>query len=433
MFGSKIGKAETRAANSSTRGLLVRQHSPAAARSFGTSVKAADGDHEQDAKVALDPERADLRGLNWSLSRISILPPEVPPPAPALSKPPAVILQRKLAIGSVDDPLEHEADRVAEQVVQMPDPRHAAASAPQQISRNWVAREKDGKLQEKEAEPHEAEAPASVHEALRSPGQPLDAATRAYFEPRFGHDFSNVRVHTDDRAAESARDVSAVAYTVGRHVVFGRGLYPPSSLYGRRLLAHELAHVAQQGSAAVIVARQVAEESSQTYSLQPAYNFAEAEKEIELSETPSTGAFLTAYIYWLDCAAKPFSNAGRTRASELLTRRTRRMAAPFLMACTSSARKTGPIRRLRNTRRAASWGQEESKKASRRSRRAERCRIRGAAPELGSKAHICNVPEASTFTAEIPTDHQPMGVSKWLMNRRLRYWETSSVHAYRWS
>ncbi len=160
----------------------MRQHSPAAARSFGTSVKAADGDHEQDAKVALDPQRADLRGLNWSLSRISILPPEVPPPAPALSKPPAVILQRKLAIGSVDDPLEHEADRVAEQVVQMPDPRHAAASAPQQISRNWVAREKDGKLQEKEAEPHEAETlPASVHEALRSPGQPLDAATLRLF------------------------------------------------------------------------------------------------------------------------------------------------------------------------------------------------------------------------------------------------------------
>jgi hypothetical protein len=64
----------------------------------------------------------------------------------------------------------------------------------------------------------DAEVPPIVHEVLRSPGQPLDAATRAFFEPRFGHDFSDVRVHTDARAADSALAVNALAYTVGHDV-----------------------------------------------------------------------------------------------------------------------------------------------------------------------------------------------------------------------
>ena len=89
--------------------------------------------------------------------------------------------------------------------------------------------------------------PSLVHDVLRSPGQPLDAATRAALEPRFGHDFSGVRVHTDDRAAESARAVEARAYTVGQDVAFGPGQYAPDTSQGRRLLAHELAHVVQQG------------------------------------------------------------------------------------------------------------------------------------------------------------------------------------------
>src|SRR3954452_15766007 len=82
--------------------------------------------------------------------------------------------------------------------------------------------------------------PAIVHEVLRSPGQPLDAATRAFFEPRFGHDFGHVRVHTDARAAESAASVNALAYTVGNHIVVGRGGFQP--LNSTRLLAHELVH-----------------------------------------------------------------------------------------------------------------------------------------------------------------------------------------------
>ena len=88
--------------------------------------------------------------------------------------------------------------------------------------------------------------PPIVHEVLRSSGQPLDAATRAFMEPRFGHDFSGVRVHTDASATESARAVSARAYTVGQDVVFGAGQYAPQSNAGRRLMAHELAHTIQQ-------------------------------------------------------------------------------------------------------------------------------------------------------------------------------------------
>jgi hypothetical protein len=91
-----------------------------------------------------------------------------------------------------------------------------------------------------------ATAPPVVHEALNSPGRPLDANTRAFMEPRFRHNFGQVRVHADEKAAESARAVGALAYTVGRDVVFGAGHYAPETREGRRLLAHELAHVVQQ-------------------------------------------------------------------------------------------------------------------------------------------------------------------------------------------
>ena len=88
--------------------------------------------------------------------------------------------------------------------------------------------------------------PPIVHEVLRSPGQPLAGRTRALMEPRFGHDFSRVRVHTDAKAAESARAVNALAYTRGPDVVFAAEQYRPGTDEGRRLMAHELTHVVQQ-------------------------------------------------------------------------------------------------------------------------------------------------------------------------------------------
>jgi len=90
--------------------------------------------------------------------------------------------------------------------------------------------------------------PPVVHEVLSSPGQPLDTATRQFLEPRFGHDFGKVRVHTDPKAAVSAHAVHASAYTVGSHIAFASGLYRPSAPSGLSLLAHELAHTIQQGS-----------------------------------------------------------------------------------------------------------------------------------------------------------------------------------------
>src|ERR1051325_10225721 len=88
-------------------------------------------------------------------------------------------------------------------------------------------------------------APPIVEDVLRSSGQPLDAATRAYMEPRFGHNFSNVRVHTN---AEAAQSINAWAFTVGQDVVFDAGRYRPDTEAGRRLLAHELTHTIQQSS-----------------------------------------------------------------------------------------------------------------------------------------------------------------------------------------
>ena len=93
---------------------------------------------------------------------------------------------------------------------------------------------------------HPEVVPPIVYEVLRSPGQPLDPGTLAFFQPRFGHDFSHVRMHTDARAAESAKAVDALAYTVGHNIVFGANQSPQESPSRERVLAHELAHVVQQ-------------------------------------------------------------------------------------------------------------------------------------------------------------------------------------------
>lgn len=93
--------------------------------------------------------------------------------------------------------------------------------------------------------------PGIVHDVLQTPGQSLDTTTRAALEPRFGYDFSQVRVHTDAKAAESAKSINAAAYTAGNHVVFANRRYEPMTQTGQRLLAHELTHVIQQKSGLV--------------------------------------------------------------------------------------------------------------------------------------------------------------------------------------
>jgi Domain of unknown function (DUF4157) len=89
-------------------------------------------------------------------------------------------------------------------------------------------------------------APTNVHRVLGSTGRPFDERTRRFFEQRFGHDFGDVRIHDDGEANSSAREIHALAYTVGSHLVFDRGVYAPHNSYGRGVIAHELTHVVQQ-------------------------------------------------------------------------------------------------------------------------------------------------------------------------------------------
>jgi len=142
-------------------------------------------------------------------------------------------LQPKLRISEPGDEFEREADRAAEAVLSSP-------------NSSW-----SGKLISRRAAPGSgttSEVPPIVYQVLREPGQPLDHATRGLMEERFGHDFSRVRVHTDSHAAESANVINALAYTVGRHVVFGAPKPSPAGgIESERLLAHELTHVLQQG------------------------------------------------------------------------------------------------------------------------------------------------------------------------------------------
>jgi len=153
-------------------------------------------------------------------------------------------LQAKLEVSQPGDALEQEADRVAEQVLRMPQP---------ELPGNTEAHESSGlrlsRFTSSSPAQSSPEVPPIVHEVLRSPGQPLDPSARAYMEPRFGHDFARVRVHQDEKAGASASALGALAYTAGRLVVFARGSYAPRDASGTRLLAHELAHVIQQRGA----------------------------------------------------------------------------------------------------------------------------------------------------------------------------------------
>lgn len=153
--------------------------------------------------------------------------------------------QAKLAVGAPDDAFEREADEVADQVMRMPEPT---------VQRMCAECEEEQKIQAKE-EPGETPSVPDGFEsrfaALQGGGQPLPASERAFFEPRFGRDFSNVRLHSGPSAGELARSVHARAFTLGDSIVLGEGEG------GRELLAHELTHVVQQGGSVQRVQRAV--------------------------------------------------------------------------------------------------------------------------------------------------------------------------------
>lgn len=175
-------------------------------------------------------------------------------------------LQAKLAISQPNDPDEQEADWTADRIMRMQEPAHITAASPA-IQRNCAACdsnkttcpkcEGEEKVQRKEISRPSSETGHSVHSETAVPrdgGRPLPPDMRALFEPRFGRDFSRVRVHTGSWATESAHAIKARAFTLGRDVVFGEEEYLPGSLEGQRLLAHELTHVVQQGHAAALPA-----------------------------------------------------------------------------------------------------------------------------------------------------------------------------------
>jgi hypothetical protein len=142
---------------------------------------------------------------------------------------PATSIQPKLKVGSPGDSFEREADSVANQVMNMP-----------ALSRQQLQMKSTGQ------DELSAAAPPIVHDVLHSSGQPLDAQTRGFMESRFGYDFSDVKLHTDARAAKSAQALNANAYTVGQHIALGEGQYSPQTPAGKQLLAHELTHVVHQ-------------------------------------------------------------------------------------------------------------------------------------------------------------------------------------------
>jgi hypothetical protein len=147
-------------------------------------------------------------------------------------------VQAKLEVGRSDDPLEAEADQLAERAVNQSAPCACGATCD-------TCSAGTPKIRRKAAGP----ASGTPHVAATlGAGHPIEASTRGFFEERFGRDFSDVRIHSDKNADRSAANLRAHAYTAGRDIVFRGGKYAPQNSDGKRLLAHELAHVVQQES-----------------------------------------------------------------------------------------------------------------------------------------------------------------------------------------
>jgi len=170
-------------------------------------------------------------------------------------------IKPKLKISQPGDIYEQEADKVAEEVMTRSAPETYSPqlqNRSQRVDRKCAACQMEEKEEEKtfnisrksSSNSSGLEAPHEVTNQINdihaSGGRPLDSSTKEFMESRFGYDFSNVRIHSDERATSSARSINALAYTVGNDIVFAEGQYRPYSLEGRRLLAHELTHVVQQ-------------------------------------------------------------------------------------------------------------------------------------------------------------------------------------------
>lgn len=181
--------------------------------------------------------------------------------APASNVMQAVPIQRKLAIGRIDDPLEHEADAMADKVMRMQTVPSVAAASSNNIQRKCEECEKDDEdkvqrkplssfIQRKSSANGNAvsDQVGSQINSSRGSGNGMDTGTRSFMERRFGADFSDVKIHTGNEAIQMNRELSAKAFTVGNDIYFNEREYQPASDSGRHLLAHELSHTIQQSN-----------------------------------------------------------------------------------------------------------------------------------------------------------------------------------------
>lgn len=220
------------AASPEERQRYLEPHLPALVSASWSRV----GHAGRKAKVEADGSPSVALSPQFDFARMPIMPP----------------IQRKATISSPGDPCEREADEVAGKVMRIAEPA-SVGPTPAMTQRKCAKCEGEGKTIQPDSTPL-ASSGAALHveaavRATESGGEPLPEATREFFEPRFGHDFSGVRIHTGPKAAKSADAFGALAYTVGSHIVFGAARFSPQTEVGRNLLAHELTHTIQQSSA----------------------------------------------------------------------------------------------------------------------------------------------------------------------------------------
>jgi hypothetical protein len=272
MFAPKVARSQTKATANSTNGLAdlfqrtagdraTRQQFPRQTSSLSGYEADGDNKHADVLERVTTPEAS--RRASWDFGKFPVFPPSPgirsQQSSPLAAKPTPAAIQAKLKFGQANDPLEHEADRLADQAMHTPDADLSVTSSPVQLNRKCTsccpACEKEAQTPPTEMStthlPASRDAPGLRPEVLSTPGQALDAGERRRMERRFGHDFSTVRIHADTQAAQAAEQQGALAFTVGQHIFFGSGQYRPEQSAGRRLLAHELVHTLQQrGSAA---------------------------------------------------------------------------------------------------------------------------------------------------------------------------------------
>jgi len=275
MFAPLVAKAQKADASPTNKLRLLSQ------RTRNLNENDPHGHNEQQAVPTSLTAQETTPGVSWDFSKIPLFPParadRPQPPSPiAATRLPGAI-QAKLVVGQVNDPLEHEADRVADQVMRMAEPA-PIGKARATLQRMCATCEEDKQKAEPLAQsveggedelpsgtqtlvfrkaafaapPADTRSPAPVADrvlARRGGGEPLQVQTRQRMEDAFGRDFSRVRVHHDAEANRMSQQLGALAFTHGSDIYFGSSMLDPRGSSGARLLAHELTHVAQQGRA----------------------------------------------------------------------------------------------------------------------------------------------------------------------------------------